>query len=317
MNTYGKSHKLLIIVVVVIGVLILASDSTGKRVDDAFSPIGDITNIQIENGNVDIKVIEGDTFYVKGENLEEDSYTFSQDGDTLIIKTDKHNFEFFHIGLFEEPATITLMVPKNMQFDTIAIKNGSGDFHATKELNTKQCSITAGSGDVQLESVIADSFDVSTGSGDFEVNNVTTNTIDASVGSGDADFGYIESDKVTVNVGSGDFTFKSLEARDCSLDLGSGDVEGKNVKVMNMTADNGSGDINMQGELTGVSKFECGSGDIELDLSGNIDEYSFNIDGDDIKVNGETYSKRYKSDTTLDKQLNLKAGSGDIDVSIR
>lgn len=316
MNTYGKSHKLLIIVVVVIGVLILASDSTGKRVDDAFSPIGDINNIKIENGNVDIKVIEGETFYVKGENLEEGSYTFSQDGDTLIIKTD-NSFDFFHIGLFEEPSIITLTIPRNMDFNTIAIKNGSGDFRATKGLNTKQCSITAGSGDVQLETIIADCFDVSTGSGDFEVNNVTAETIDASVGSGDADFGYIEGEKVTVNVGSGDFTFKSLEARDCSLDLGSGDVEGKNVKVMNMTADTGSGDIDMQGELTGVSEFVCGSGDIDLDLSGNIDEYSFDIDGDDIKINGEKYSKRYKSDTTLDKQLRLKSGSGDIDVRIR
>jgi DUF4097 and DUF4098 domain-containing protein YvlB len=317
MNTYRKSHKLLIIVVVVIGILILASDSTGKRVDDAFSPIGDITNIQIENGSVDIKVIEGDTFYVKGKNLEEGSYTFSQEGDTLIIKTDKHNFEFFHIGLFEEPATVTLTIPRNMQFNTIAVKNGSGDFNATTGLNIKQCSITDGSGNIKLQEIKTETFDISVGSGGLEVKDLAASDIDASVGSGDAIFGYVECNKIRMDVGSGEFVFKSLEARDCNLELGSGDMEGKNVKVMNMTAEAGSGDIFLQGELTGVSELVCGSGDIDLDLSGNIDEYSFDIDGDDIEVNGERYNKRYKSDTTLDKHLRLKAGSGNIDVRIQ
>lgn len=317
MNTYGKSHKLLIIVVVVIGVLILASDSTGKRVDDAFSPIGDITNIQIENGSVDIKVIEGDTFYVKGENLEEDSYTFTQEGETLIVKTDKHNFEFFHIGLFEEAATITLTIPRNMQFNTIAIKNGSGDFNATTGLNTKQCSITDGSGDVELQEIKTEAFDINVGSGDLEVKDLTANDIDTSVGSGDVVLGYVVCHKMRMNVGSGEFTFKSLEARECDLDLGSGDMEGKNLKVMNMTAQTGSGDINLKGELTGVSTFTCGSGDVELDLDGDIEEYSFEIDGSDIEVNGEDYPKNYKSDITKEKQLHLKAGSGNIDVTIR
>ncbi|WP_455715913.1 DUF4097 family beta strand repeat-containing protein [Anaerosporobacter sp.] len=312
-----KSRKLLVIVLVVIGVLILASDSTGKRVDDAFSPSGDITNIQIENGNVDLKIIEGDTFYVKGENLEENSYTFTQEGDTLIIKTDKNGLDFIHIGLFENPATLTLTIPRDLQFDTVTIKNDSGDFNATTGLHAKQFSIIAGSGDVVLEGIKTEVFDSSVGSGDFEVKDLTANDIDASVGSGDAIFGYVECEKMSMEVGSGELTFKSLEAKDCEFVLGSGDIEGKNLQVVNMTAQTGSGDIELKGELTGVSKFTCGSGDIELNLDGDLEEYSLEIEGSDIEVNGEEYDKKYKSDETMDKQLHLKAGSGDIEVTIR
>lgn len=279
MNTYGRSRKLLIAVVIIMGILILAFDSTGKHVDDTFSPIGDITNIQIENGSVDFKIVEGDSFFVKGENLEEDSYTFIQEGDDLIIKTDKRNIEFFHFGLFEEPSRITVTIPSNIQFNSISINNGSGNFIVDTNLITRQCSITVGSGEIDAAAIQVESLEGS--------------------------------------VGSGDFTFKSLEARDCNLELGSGDIEGKNMQVMNMSALTGSGDIYLKGVLTGVSEFICGSGDIELILDGDMEEYSFEVDGDDIEINGENYGKKYKSDTVMDKQLHLQANSGDIDVTIR
>ena len=312
MNTYGRSRKLVIIVFVIIGILILASDSTGKRVDDTFSPSSDIANLQIENGSVDFKIVEGDSFFVKGENLDENSYTFAQEGETLIIKASKHNIQFFDFSLLEAPQRITLTIPRGTQFNSIKINNGSGDSILATNLITKQCSITVASGRVDAEAIQAEIFDSSVGSGDFELKDLTANNIDASVV-----FGYVEADKLSMVIGSGDFTFKSLEARDCDLEVGSGDIEGNNVQVMNMLAQTGSGDIYLKGALTGVSEFTCGSGDIDLNLDGDIDEYSFEIDGSDIEINGEDYSKKYKSDVTMDKQLHLKTSSGDIDVTIR
>lgn len=317
MNTYGRSRKLVIIVFVIIGILILASDSTGKRVDDTFSPSGDIANLQIENGSVDFKIVEGDSFYVKGENLDENSYTFAQEGDTLIIKVNKHNIEFFHFGLLDAPQRITLTIPRSIQFNSIKINNGSGDSILATNLIAKQCSITVASGRVAAEAIQTETFDSSVGSGDFELKDLTAINIDASVGSGDVVFGYVEADKMSMVVGSGDFTFKSLEARDCELEVGSGDIEGKNMHVLNMLAQTGSGDIYLKGALTGVSEFTCGSGDIDLNLEGDIDEYSFEIDGSDIEINGENYGKKYKSDTVMDKHLHLQENCGDIDVTIR
>lgn len=317
MNTYGRPPKLLIAVVIIIGILILASDSTGKRVDDKFSPSGDITNLLIENGSVDFKIVEGDSFIVKGENLEENSYTFIQEGDTLIIKANKNNTDFFHFSFFEAPQRITLTIPRDIHFNSIKIKNGSGDSILATNLIAKQCSITVASGRVDAEAIQAERFDSSVGSGDLEVKELTADNIDTSVGSGDVVFGYLEADKMNMEIGSGDFSFKSLEARDCNLELGSGDIEGKNMQVMNMSAQTGSGDIYLKGVLTGVSEFICGSGDIELILDGDMEEYSFEVDGDDIEINGENYGKKYKSDTVMDKQLHLHANSGDIDVTIR
>lgn len=317
MNTNGRSRNLVIIVVVIIGILILASDSTGKRVDDTFSPSGDIANLQIENGSVDFKIVEGDSFYVKGENLDENSYTFTQEGDTLIIKANENNIDFFHFSFFVAPQRITLTIPRDTQFNSIKINNGSGDSILATNLIAKECSITVASGRVDAEAIKAETFDSNIGSGDLEVKDLTADNIDVSVGSGDVVFGYAEADKMNMVVGSGDFTFKGLEARDCDLEVGSGDVEGKNVQIMNLSAQTGSGDIYLKGALTGVSEFICGSGDIDLNLDGDIDDYSFEIDGSDIEINGEDYSKKYKSDVTMDKQLHLKAGSGDIDVTIR
>lgn len=317
MDTYRGPRKGLIIIVIIIGILILGSESTGKRVDDSFTPTGEITNIKIDNFDGDVKLVSGDSFYVKGEDLIEDSYSFSQEGDTLIIKTNDHDGFVFHIGFFDSCAKVTVTVPSTTQFNVITIANGSGDLDAKVPLDTKQCSITAGSGNVMIESLKAENFDVSVGSGDFEVNNLTASTVDASVGSGNTEFGYVEGQKMDVSIGSGDFTFKSLEVRDCEFDLGSGNLEGKNMQVMNMAAETGSGDIYLEGELTGVSSFSCGSGNIELELSGNKDDYSYELKGADIEVDGKNYGKKYKSDTVKDKQLHLETNSGEIEVRFR
>ena len=69
MDTYRRPRKGLIILVVIIGILILASESTGKRVNDSFTPSGEIKNIQVDNSYVDVRIVEGEAFDVKGENL--------------------------------------------------------------------------------------------------------------------------------------------------------------------------------------------------------------------------------------------------------
>ncbi|WP_167955421.1 DUF4097 family beta strand repeat-containing protein [Anaerosporobacter faecicola] len=319
-NTYRGPNKALIIIVVIIGILILGSETgSGKKVDDSFQPSGDIHNIVVDNGDADIKIVEGDSFFVKGEDLPEDDYSFTQEGDTLKITVDSNesHFPFIHIGFFESSAKVTITIPSNTEFDTIKVVNGSGNLTTNSSLVMTKGDFEIGSGDVEIYSIKADTLYCNVGSGNIEVTELNALDIKGSVGSGDLALGYVECKTMSMDIGSGDMTCKSIEADDCMVEMGSGDMECDNIAIVNMDAELGSGNLELKGQLTGSSSLECGSGDIELDLAGNIDEYSFVLDGDDIRINGETYSEHYKSDVMTDKKLTLKAGSGEIEVSIR
>ncbi|WP_310601803.1 DUF4097 family beta strand repeat-containing protein [Anaerosporobacter sp.] len=316
MEISPRTRKILMICIVIIGILILMADED-ERYDYTFEPTGDITSLYIESDNVEVKIVEGEAFCVEGESLKKDTYTFEQKGETLFVKSIKGKFSVYDFDNFDFPPLITITIPSNIEFDKISIKNGSKEVQMVSVLSAKECKIVTGSGTISMDKIQVDSFTIQVGSGDINIKELSANTMETSVGSGDIQFGYTECDKLSMEIGSGDVNCKSLEARNATVEIGSGRLEAKNVKLMNIAGQTGSGKIYLKGELTGTSKFTCGSGKIELNIEGDMEDYSFKIDGEDVSINGKEYSKNYKSEIEMDRQLQLKAGSGRIDVTIR
>lgn len=318
-QSFFQSHKWLIIVLLVVAVLALGSESGAEKVDDSFTPSGDINNIKVVAGDADVKINFGDSFYVDGIDLRKDDYEFSQDGDTLNVISDKddinNHFFNFNFNFWDESPQITITIPEK-RLNKLSINTGSGRFTSNTGLNVSDVEIKIGSGDVKMDALTGDSLSVEIGSGELGTKDITVNEVGVNLGSGDADCGYIESISTKVTIGSGSFNFKSLEADTCKIKLGSGDASGKNISVKDMTGDVGSGSINLIGELTGNSQFSCGSGDIDLKLTGNVEDYYLDLDGEDIEINNKEYRGKYKSDQLSDKQLHLDCSSGSIDVKI-
>ncbi|HEX3076963.1 MAG TPA: DUF4097 family beta strand repeat-containing protein [Lachnospiraceae bacterium] len=317
MQTYRKIRFAFITVVIIIGVLILSDQSTGERVSYSFTPTGEVHNLRIDIASTDVTIVQGNEFKVDGKDLYKDGYRIEMDGDTLVVETGKQDYFVLHLGLFEKEEKITITVPSSFQFDKIDVSVGSGDVTSRIELLSNQIDIIAGSGDVNLKEVVNSNSSISVGSGTVAISDIQSESTDVSVGSGDIDIDYIESGKAALSVGSGDIFFKSLTSNECSLDTGSGDIEGSGLEVTRMETEVGSGSIDLKGIINGESSFECGSGDIDLRLKGNKDDYSFHIDGDDVEINGDSYQDDFKSDTKLDKHLNLSVDSGSIHVVIK
>ena len=85
-------------------------------------------------------------------------------------------------------------------------------------------------------------------------------------------------------------------------DISSGDITGNNVKINNIDSHVVSGNLELRGQLNRKSKFTCDTGDIELKLDGNVKDYYYELNGDDIEINKLYYGVQ-DTNSQLDKAV--------------
>lgn len=107
---------------------------------------------------------------------------------------------------------------------------------------------------------------------------------------------------------------------DMNFETLSGDVSMGNIEMRNVTANyldmySSMGDINFEGNVTGDIVAETNMGSIEIQLSNNISEFSFDfkVKMGDIKINDNKYEGNFKTDGGS-KKLTLKTSMGSISV---
>jgi len=139
--------------------------------------------------------------------------------------------------------------------------------------------------------------------------------------------GRAEIDKVHANKGrfsveAGFIKINQIELTGSSkYYVGTGGMIINQMKVNNITVDCGVGDVNMEGIITGDNVITCGVGNIEMYLSGNVEDYSFQVDSGigRVKINEESYhntaGKRIVSEGAVNN-IQLESGVGSIAVEI-
>jgi hypothetical protein len=143
------------------------------------------------------------------------------------------------------------------------------------------------------------------------------------IGAGTAEAEAIRCAKGKFTVGAGTIQADLIEATDASdFEVGTGEMTINKMKVNNITVDCGVGDIRMEGIVTGDNKVECGVGNIEMDLSGRLEDYTFDVDSGigRVRINDESYhnikAQKISSDNAANS-LDLDNGVGNITVIIK
>ncbi len=134
-----------------------------------------------------------------------------------------------------------------------------------------------GAGDVNIEEVLASKADFIVQAGRLAIENATI------------------SEASNYNVGAGTIELKKLQAKDISVDCGVGSVF-------------------IEGAITGNNDITCGVGNVEMDLDGEEDDYSYDIESGvgNINIDNDHYH------SISDKRINNEGaiGSFNLDCSV-
>ncbi|MBQ3583338.1 MAG: DUF4097 family beta strand repeat protein [Lachnospiraceae bacterium] len=199
------------------------------------------------------------------------------DGDTISIEAENIPEEFDCKVNKNGTLNIKNESPKNALF-SFGSHKGKISVLVPEELTLKEFELNGGVGDITVNDLTLDIFTINGGVGDIDILNVTANGF-------------------SLDAGVGDFYMENCSANDTEIDGGVGDIEIQNCALKDVEIDNGIGDI-------------------DLVIDGDIDDYTFDMDGGigSIRINGEKAS--YYKNNNGKYEISCDNGIGDIDITI-
>lgn len=125
----------------------------------------------------------------------------------------------------------------------------------------------------------------------------------------------LRAEELTISAGAGNFKGNDIVADKAKLDGGLGNFTLTGVSLGDAHIDCGLGNFKLEGELLGDNKIDCGIGGITLDLIGNREDYSLDVDAGigSVNVNGEKLSGSYNS-ADAEHSLKVDGGIGQVNI---
>lgn len=271
-----KSHKIsfaLILTLICLGITLPGLSQTKKEANFSVSS-GDLLDVSISQGNINITTGSGSEVEVVARNILEDELsllTMEQKSGKVKIKfegKDSDNFE------------VDLKIPEAMKLD---ISTGGGNISVNGELKGEvdastgggnitlgtvggEGDISTGGGNIKTDDINGDA-DISTGGGEIKVENIN-GTADLSTGGGNITVAKINN-SADISTGGGNITVGDIGGK-ADISTGGGDIK---IGSVSGSADvsTGGGNISLQ-SAEGNVDVSSGAGDISLkNMIGNID----------------------------------------------
>ena len=268
------------------GPVILGSDSSDStKVDESYK---DITEVYINLDIGEVKLVEGDSFSLKGSyNPSLIDFKATEKDGVLTIRGKEIRTGFWGLGWnwgfnARNDSTLTLTYPKGTQFESV--------------------DITLALGNLESMTLSADSLKVKLSLGNFTGRNITVDSIVA-----DLDLG---------NCTISDFTV----TKQAEITLDAGSLSLKNSSINNLTAKNSLGDLDYSGVLTGTAKCDLDLGSLKMDLDSMESELSYKIKTDlgSVTVNGRNQSSSVSNTAASPKcTLDISLALGSVTLKTR
>ncbi|WP_010098284.1 DUF4097 family beta strand repeat-containing protein [Ornithinibacillus scapharcae] len=172
-----------------------------------------------------------------------------------------------------------------------------------ENLLAKTIRVSATSGSIKLSNVITERAELNTKSGKISVNKLNVDMLKFRALSGKV---MIRSSYGDINgeVGSGEIAVSEIKGDDLTLSTGSGRINIKEVYYKNVTLEAGSGKISAESFWGEKTNARVGSGVIDFrDFQGSM--------------KGNSYSGNIKISISENSSLDLKTGSGNINVEFQ
>lgn len=138
-------------------------------------------------------------------------------------------------------------------------------------------------------------------------------------GAGNLSLEGLKTDELKISAGAGNINGTDLTAEKADIDGGVGNINLNNVKFSDTVLDCGVGNMDISGVLSGDTKLDNGVGDVELDLTGNVNDYNINVDSGigSVRLNGEKISGDNKYSSDAANEIKVDGGIGNVRINIK
>lgn len=149
---------------------------------------------------------------------------------------------------------------------------------------------------------------------DFVAEEVKLNT-----GAGNVVLEGLNTDYLYLSAGAGNIDGDRLIAKRVNIDGGVGNIKLTNVDFTNSSYECGIGNLKIEGALLGKTEIDCGVGEVDLDLEGNKDDYSFDVDAGvgSVRLNGEKIGDIQRHNEDAKNTIKIDAGVGSVNIDIK
>ncbi len=230
----------------------------GSFTDDSIRST-DIWNLDIEVGDGQLYIVEGDAFELKKEGDLGCQYYVK---DNTFYLRQKGVIGNGHISL-------TLTIPKDSQFDEVGIMLGAGELVTKGTLLAKELDVEIGAGTANLGKVETGDFSAEIGAGELVIDTLNTKNCEAmvSMGSITVESGIVSGEMdAEVDMGSMEFFLSdAYENHSYEIDCAMGEISIGNAEGMKSYSGLSS-EIQLTGKNAGNSNYDltCNMGSIYL-----------------------------------------------------
>lgn len=240
-----------------------------------------ITSVNIDFSYGSLIFKDSDVFKIDAQNVKKDSLIYEVKNGIFTVKSKKSwlmniNFDF-NCTDNDNQTKLIVYLPIDREYKNFSVSSGAGECILT-DIKTDNLSFDLGAGDVKIENISANSAKIDTGVGDVNLLDVN---------------------------------FDSL-----NIDAGVGEVNIRNANLKDLDLDAGVGKVSIEGVLKGNCKLDGGVGEIDIDLLGNIQDYSFDVDTGvgEVKINGIKYGDT--KEQGKENHFDIDVGVGEININI-
>lgn len=147
--------------------------------------------------------------------------------------------------------------------------------------------------------------------------NLKFEQVKINAGAGKIHIENLNTERLTLELGAGETEIESLTVTDnCKINSGAGKVSIASGKINDLKLDMGIGKFEISAEITGNSKVDAGIGNLNLDIKGNIENYTIKANKGigNIKIDKKEISEDavYGSG---ENEIKIEGGIGNIDVN--
>lgn len=283
----------------------------------------DRIEIDIDYANVKIMASGTDAYSISyGMYQNGASYEVS-DGKLLIgqpHEKQKHyhtGFYMFSWGNTSREEYVTVKVPKNAGFSSVAVQTDSGNI-SCEQIQADILKLSADYGDVNLKEVAAQEMEVKMESGDLKIEQTEGRSCKVEDAYGNVTFSDVKlTEDMTAEMESGDIYFENIKLRDFNLDSSYGKIAGEQAEFRNMAVSAESGDCVWKDVLFQNCSIDSEYGDVKLLLAKPAADYGYRLNTEfgDIRVGKEKMGASYVSvESTKENLIKIQCESGNIRI---
>lgn len=276
----------------------------------------DFDNINFDVSSIDVIVVPGNESKLEYSVFKEYVPEVSYSGKTLNVKQPSVNVSFNFTFDIATKIYYKLTVPSDKKYDEILIDASSAEI-SIENIEGDVCKVVTSSGDADIKNCKFNEINREASSGGTLFDTISVKTLYSQASSGDIEVKNMAADEVEASTTSGNIEIFDLTCLNLNTEASSGNIEVEKISVDKVETETTSGNNKFKFEKVNSVFAKASSGNVTLYLTGNEDEYDFDLSASsgNIECGKLSLEKKYKTEKGTGRMVDVSTTSGDINLS--